>query len=130
MMKILMTALMALALPMMALAGGAELRRAESPLMTDCVSLSAGAAVEVFRVAISTNARQDQKSIILQSLDFSFATNYVLISTWAATTDAQGWPMVGYQPLKLDVAQSTRFFVRKPTAFPTPLPRFCGLSLR
>lgn len=130
MMKTLMTALMALALPTMALAGGAELRRAEGTPQIDTITLGTGAAVEIFRIAISTNVRPDQKVLILQSLDLAYATNYVLISTWAATTDAQGWPLVGYAPLKLEVSSNVRLFVRKPTAFPTPLPQFSALSLK
>ena len=99
------------------LAAGVELRRAEETFAPDCKTLTNSTAIEFFSVSLTTAAvaRRDEKFVIISSLD-DVATNYIVISTWAATTNVQGIPLAGMGPHKLEVGPNVKLFARKGTA--------------
>src|SRR3990167_5433702 len=101
-------------LPSLALAGGPNLRRAEERIQSECRTVTTGTALEFFNVSYSTNSRTDQKEILIQSMDISYSTNSIRVSSHAATTDAQGYPVVGFaSPFRLAVSAAAKIFVRR-----------------
>lgn len=106
------------ALLLAASAGASEpLKQAERSFAPDCKTITSGAARELFNISLATAAaaKQGQQFILLSSLD-NVATNYVVISTWAASANAEGVPLPGMGPHKLEIGPNVKLFVRKGTA--------------
>lgn len=117
-------------LPNVAGAIGVELRRADAQMTNQCQTVGTGAATEFFNLSSSTNSRVDQKFVIIQSLDVTYSSNSVRISSWATSTDGDGFPLVGFaQPLKLEAGPNTRIFIRRSTG-QLPNPNVCVGSWR
>lgn len=106
----------------------ALLRRAERKLYPACKTVDTGAAVQMFETSVSTNVSQDRKQIWIRSMDVTYSTNSIRISSFAATTDAQGFPWVGFaDPMILNANQGVLTFVRRSSDQPSVT--VCGLQV-
>lgn len=108
----------------------ALLRRAERNLYPACRTVGTGAAQELFSLSVSSNVSQDRKEIWIQSMDVVVATNSIRISTYAATVDAAGYPLVGYaNPMILRANQGIKIFVRRSSSQVPATVDVCGLQV-
>jgi len=92
------------------------LQQVERQQTVDCKGVTTGTALEFFAIDISTNILPRRKQVAFRSWDTAYTTSTVRISTWAATTDIQGYPLIGFQEeYRRNIGPGVRLFVRRGT---------------
>jgi hypothetical protein len=114
-MKALLLSLALLA-PLLAHAGGADLRRADTKAAEDCKALTAGAAAAtpLFHNLVSSYVYVDRKFVYL-SLVGASATDYIRVSTFSANVSGYPWYPLQASGLPLQIGWGIPVFAAIPT---------------
>lgn len=127
-MKTIVCAALALLVPVLSHAGGADLRRAEKQLTSQCKSVGS-TPIEFFELTCSTCVLADRKEISLTSSDVAYSTNSILIHATSSISQTQAFPHRGLTAFVKQASAAVRFFVsRSVSEFPSTI-TVCGMQL-
>lgn len=127
-MKIFVGAALALLIPALSHAGGADLRRAEKQLTSQCKNVGS-TPVEFFELTCSTCVLADRKQVSFVSDDVAYSTNSFLVHGTASITQLNAFPHRGITALVMQASAAVRFWVsRSVSEFPSTI-RVCGMQL-
>ena len=128
-MKTLVCASLALLIPVLSYAGGADLRRAEKQLTTQCKSVGGATPVEFFELTCSTCILADRKSVYLSQWGVNHSSSAIMIHATSSIGQTQAFPAIGLAPFKLDLSAAIRVFVSRSVSDVPATITVCGMQL-